>query len=389
MDRCDVLIVGAGPAGSTCARGLRQAGLDPLILDAALFPRDKLCAGWMTAQAVRDAAIDVDEYRGSGRTIQPITGFDVGVIDASPLCRVRYASPVSYAVRRRELDEYLLISSGARHRLGDAVRTIRRSGDRWSVNESYEAPMLVGAGGHFCPVARLLNGSARESTLITAREIEGRCRLARSPMEPGIVGLYFQPDLTGYGWCFWKGDSLTLGYGHIGTHRTPEATREFVTFLERRYGVVLSVDGRWRGHAYLASLRPQIADTAALLIGDAAGVAAPRSGEGIGPAIETGLIAAETIAATKGTYERARLAPYERRVRARFGRTLPSRIAASCVPPSLATRLAGPLLKRQWFVRHVLLDRWFLHAGAGLQSRGAGLQPYDPPISRSLERTTP
>ena len=79
MDLCDVLIVGGGPAGSACAWALRHAGLDVLILDAATFPRDKVCAGWITPQVVTELRIDVEEYR-RGRTFQPIMGFRTGII---------------------------------------------------------------------------------------------------------------------------------------------------------------------------------------------------------------------------------------------------------------------------------------------------------------------
>ena len=71
MENCDALIVGGGPAGSTCARKLRQAGLDVTVLDSSSFPRDKVCAGWITTQVVDDLGLDVDEYR-VGRTFQPI-----------------------------------------------------------------------------------------------------------------------------------------------------------------------------------------------------------------------------------------------------------------------------------------------------------------------------
>ena len=73
---CDVLIVGGGPAGSACARRLREAGLDVVVIDKAVFPRDKVCAGWITPQVVEDLQIDPDRYR-QGRTFQPITGFRV------------------------------------------------------------------------------------------------------------------------------------------------------------------------------------------------------------------------------------------------------------------------------------------------------------------------
>jgi hypothetical protein len=73
LGRCDALVVGGGPAGSTCAAWLRQAGLDVLVMDRARFPRDKPCAGWITPQAVAAAELDLDEY-GRARVLQPIRG---------------------------------------------------------------------------------------------------------------------------------------------------------------------------------------------------------------------------------------------------------------------------------------------------------------------------
>ena len=57
MERVDVLIVGGGPAGSSCAWGLRGSGLDVLVLDAARFPRDKVCAGWITPPILAELAL--------------------------------------------------------------------------------------------------------------------------------------------------------------------------------------------------------------------------------------------------------------------------------------------------------------------------------------------
>src|SRR3989442_7761579 len=73
MDTCDVLIVGGGPAGSACAWKLRQAGLDVVVMDAAVFPRDKVCAGWITARVLEALGIYAAEYP-AGRMVQAITG---------------------------------------------------------------------------------------------------------------------------------------------------------------------------------------------------------------------------------------------------------------------------------------------------------------------------
>ena len=62
MIDCDVLIVGGGPAGSSCAWRLMQHRVDCLVLDESEFPRTKLCAGWVTPEVIRDLEIDVSEY---------------------------------------------------------------------------------------------------------------------------------------------------------------------------------------------------------------------------------------------------------------------------------------------------------------------------------------
>ena len=79
MVTCDVLVVGGGPAGSACAWRLARSGLDVVVVDSAAFPRDKVCAGWITPQVIADLDLDLDDYR-RGRTLQPITGFRTGLI---------------------------------------------------------------------------------------------------------------------------------------------------------------------------------------------------------------------------------------------------------------------------------------------------------------------
>src|SRR5216110_3466813 len=101
MDTCDALIVGGGPAGSTCAWKLRQAGLDVVVADSALFPREKVCAGWITPQVVAGLSLDTSEYR-QGRTFQPITGFRVGLIGGRDEVETAYDHPVSFGIRRCE-----------------------------------------------------------------------------------------------------------------------------------------------------------------------------------------------------------------------------------------------------------------------------------------------
>lgn len=367
MDTSDVVIVGGGPAGSACAWRLRQAGFDVVVIDKESFPRDKVCAGWITPQVLDDLQIDQREYC-ERRTFQSITGFRVGVIGDDDVVGASYGRAVSFGIRRCEFDDYLLRRSGARLVLGAPGSEIRRTRAGWVVNETLSAPMLVGAGGHFCPVARMLNGARYSGPIVAAQEVELSIDRRSCSVDGEMPELYFAPDLTGYGWCVRKGEYVNVGLGHLDARALPAKTAEFVGFL-RMTGRMASdpLTWRWRGHAYqvaASSSRRVVAD-AVLLAGDAAGVAYPRSGEGIRPAIESGLMAAAAIVAANGDYGHDRLEPYARRLRHRFGAGPLAgllRIIPSVTSMGMSTALAPWLLGNSWFVRHVVLDRWFLHA---------------------------
>ncbi|MDE2089021.1 MAG: NAD(P)/FAD-dependent oxidoreductase, partial [Gammaproteobacteria bacterium] len=132
METCDVLIVGGGPGGSTCAWTLRRAGFDVVVMDKKTFPRDKVCAGWITPAVIEELQLDTDDYR-RGRVLQPITGFRTRRLGDGE-ARVSYDQPVSYGIRRREFDHYLLERSGARLALGEALTGLERRGSGWIVN---------------------------------------------------------------------------------------------------------------------------------------------------------------------------------------------------------------------------------------------------------------
>ena len=154
METCDAPIVGGGPAGSSCAWKLRQHGMAVMVLDKARFPRDKVCAGWITPAVVQALQLDTEAYARE-RVLQPITAFRTGLIRGSYL-ETRYPAAVSFGIRRCEFDDYLLQRSGARSLLGQALKSLEKRGNQWLVNGAITTPLLIGAGGHFCPVARLL-----------------------------------------------------------------------------------------------------------------------------------------------------------------------------------------------------------------------------------------
>jgi flavin-dependent dehydrogenase len=385
MVRCDVLVVGGGPAGSSCAWRLAQKRVDVIVLDRAEFPRSKLCAGWITPQVLATAHVRPEEYQ-DGRVLQPITGFRTGLI-GGPHVETRYDTTVSYAIRRSEFDTYLLRRAGARLRLGWAVTSIVRRGDAWVIaaaaaspldrrerpeasdgSETIEftAPMLVGAGGHFCPVARALSGAGRrQEPVIAAREVEFEMTAAQQaacPVSSEMPEIYFCRDLAGYGWIVRKGIFLNVGFGRRGAERLRTHVAAFVEVLEGWGRLPPGTPTGWPGHPYLLyeSTPRQLLDEGVVLVGDSAGLAYSQSGEGIRPAIESGLLAAETIIKADGRYDRERLEGYRRRLVARLGPPGPRHDLARWLPRSLRVSLARRLLRSGRFARRVLLDRWFL-----------------------------
>jgi flavin-dependent dehydrogenase len=365
MQSGNVLIVGGGPAGSCCAWALRRAGLDVLLLDKADFPRHKVCAGWITPAVLHTLDIDNRHY-ADGRVLQPITGFRAGRI-GGPQVRIDYGRPISYGIRRCEFDHYLLDRSAARTCLGEPAKTIQRDGADWVVNGRFRAPLLVGAGGHFCPVAALLGREAdRQAPLVAAQEIEFRMdarQMAACRVEPCVPELCFCDDLAGYGWCFRKGDFLNVGLGREDRSRLSEHVARFCDWMKQQGRIPPDVPARFQGHAYyLYGRSPRtLLDDGVLLIGDAAGLAYAASGEGIRPAIESGLMAAGGIVAAGGDYCRRRLEPYRDQLTARFGRRKAPGAALTVVPSLLRRLIVGRLLASRWFLRRVLLDRCFLH----------------------------
>ena len=365
-ETCDVLVVGGGPAGSTCARQLLQAGLDVLVIDKRAFPRDKVCAGWITPAVVESLELDLDDY-AKGRVMQPIRGFRIGTIGGAE-AETRYDKAVSFGIRRCEFDHYLLRRSAARLALGEAVRSIVREDGGWLVNDRIRTPLVVGAGGHFCPVSRMLGVEpGSRLSIVVAQETEFRLPASERSacgIEQDVAQIYFCPDLKGYGWCVAKGDYLNVGLGREDSHRLSEHVELFRGWLRARGGIPRDLPGRFNGHAYV--LYPEshrrLFDDGVMLIGDAAGLAYPRSGEGIRPAIESALMAAEIVLDAAGKYPRAKLAPYADRLAQRFGTRIPGKEAAAWLPQSLKRSLATRLLATTWFTRKVVINRWFLHS---------------------------
>ena len=124
----ECIIVGGGPAGSTCAWKLKQAGLDVIIIDKQEFPRLKLCAGWITPKVLKDLEIDAGSYPHGMLTFNRLYFHLYGV--KIPI-KTR-----QYSIRRTEFDNWLLERSGVpvdHHQ----VQNIRKENGSYIIDDIY------------------------------------------------------------------------------------------------------------------------------------------------------------------------------------------------------------------------------------------------------------
>jgi len=367
VKRVDILIVGGGPAGSTLAFMLSGSGLSCAIMDKQDFPRQKICAGWVTPAVMQELNIDLEDY-ARGRELQAIHGFRISQIGQKQVSSRYPGEPVSFGIRRIEFDDYLLRRCGAELMLKQAFIKMERTQQGWCVNDTVEAKLVIGAGGHFCPVARAIGSKGASELAVTAQEIEFEMtavQVTQCTIEKDIPELFFTPDLKGYGWVFRKGDFLNIGLGREDKHKLSGHVARFCQYLKQQGKIPQDTPEKMMGHAYLLyhhSVRNMIRDNV-LLIGDAAGLAYPKSGEGIRPAVESAMLAARVIRQCDGDYQATALQPYNQLMEQQFGPRQSGPDLVERLPLPVKQIFASQLMKTHWFTKNVVTDKWFLRSG--------------------------
>ena len=364
MKSYDVLIVGGGPAGSTLAYSLKNSGLKIGILDKKTFPRQKICAGWVTPEVMRVLNIDLDDY-ANDRVLQKISGFKISQLGQKQVESHYSGEPVSYGIRRIEFDDYLLQRCGAELILNEAFNKMEKTSEGWLVNDDYKANLVIGAGGHYCPVARAIDSKGVSELAVVAQEAEFEMtaqQKASCSIREEVPELFFTPDLKGYGWVFRKGDYLNIGLGREDKSKLSSHVKKFCDYLVAQGKIPEDIVEKYNGHAYLLynhAVREMVADNV-LLIGDSAGLAYPQSGEGIRPAVESAMLAADVIRRCGGNYSRSELQLYDDLMEQRFGKRLPGPDLMERLPMFIKKIFASQLMRTQWFTKKVVTDKWFL-----------------------------
>ena len=323
MKTYDVVVVGAGPAGSTAACHLARQGFEVLLLDRKVFPRHKPCGGALSPKAYRQLDFDISDIvrsrvrrtrlRGPGRWSLTLESAGMEI----------------WMVSRDELDFSLLeraSQAGAHVRQGDLVEAVLNEGRVVRTpREEYGARALVGADGSGSLVARTLGLESPRSPRL--RSIQVECRLG-DPREDAILDFAYR---GGYAWLFPKGDMFNVG---MCTRAHGWDLRPALEAFLRGEGLALGSSPAYRAGTIPlgGSFRP-LHRGASLLVGDAAGLADPILGEGIAHAMMSGRLAAESVSSyLKGAAED--LSGYTESIR----RTLHRDLRALAVPAGLLYR---------------------------------------------------
>lgn len=320
----DVLVVGAGPAGSAAAAWLARAGLDVVLADAATYPRDKTCGDGLTPRAVHELSrLGLEDWLRAHTVNQGLRAHGFGQVLHLPWPGGSLPSWGS-AVSRTELDDHLrttALKAGAigvedaravdvrwdGARVAAVVFERRGEGGRAGAQRFEVAcRRLVVADGVRSPLGKVLG---REWHRDTVYGVAGRSYVASNMTDDPWISSHLElrdeqgAVLSGYGWIFPLGTGeVNLGVGTLATAKRPAdiAIKPLMQFYadQRRDEFGLSGDLRMPTSALLpmGGAVSNVAGANWALIGDAAGCVNPLNGEGIDYGLETGRMVADLIA---------------------------------------------------------------------------------------------
>jgi geranylgeranyl reductase family protein len=289
MERFDAIVVGAGPAGSTAALRLSRAGARVLLLDRERFPRDKPCGGGLTERAVKQLPVPVDPV-----VEDVVDRFELGFRYGARFERGG-ERPLVLMTQRRRLDAFLAeqaVEAGTDFRDGVRATAVGADGAVRFDRTAAHADVVVGADGVNGLTARALgfgdrrHGVALEGNVPYVHAREDRWR-GRAVVELGTVP-------GGYAWVFPKGEHVNVGVG--GWHTEGPRLREHLERACSGYGLPFDRLESVRGYRLpMRRVGEMPVRGRVLLVGDAAGLVDPLSGDGIYEALLSSRLAAEAI----------------------------------------------------------------------------------------------
>lgn len=297
----DVLIVGAGPAGSTCARLCALAGLKTALIDKSHFPRQKTCGGAVSGRALSSLDFPLPAALAEDAC------FGARIFHGHHSVVVRKEQCLAVLVDREQFDKLLLdkaIEAGARFLPGEQAVSVRVGNESVVLHTetgAHEAIFLVGADGVQSVVAQSMR--PRLSSEETAIALVSHVEVHEALRHDGFVDMHFGVAPQGYGWVFPRRAYTSVGIMGVASRFTH--AQEALAGFSRDIGMPAA---GVRGHMIpLGGIKRKISSQRVLLVGDAAGFVDPFHGEGIAYAILSGKLAAESLCRVlMNGWERAR-----------------------------------------------------------------------------------
>ncbi|MBI9098462.1 MAG: geranylgeranyl reductase family protein [Spirochaetaceae bacterium] len=320
MNNYDVIVVGAGPAGSTAARICAEKGLNVLIIEKEDFPREKPCGGGLSMGAVKELDIILPE----SLIVEKCYG--MRSVFNGRQSQIFDSQPVAYMINRIEFDDFLLkkaIESGAVFQKKRCLNVVEKNDGviiKTDIDEIF-AGYCIGADGYFSKTARAVRDKFSEDEirfcLITS--IIGNNHHPIYDREKPSVELDFGYISLGYGWLFPKHTHISAGIGGALKDRK-NLRNQFISFLKFHN---LTPSNQLTGcFIPISRLKQPICTDRIMLTGDAAGLVDSFSGEGIKNAIISGKTAAETAYEVLNSNKKVTAALYRKKIYSQIAQDL-------------------------------------------------------------------
>lgn len=302
MEQFDVIIVGAGPAGSSCAIECAKQGLKVGLIEKLDHPRVKVCGGGMVQRAYDACPVDIASV-----VDERVSNIDLVWHRSKILVKPKQDKPIIYMVQRKNLDKHLFeaaLNAGVHYFPNTTLKKIGQTSKQVLIElhdkQKLQTQYLIGADGASGTTAKQAGWQKIKKMQSPAIDAEV---VLKEPLATKLKQTRFDFDVVkhGYGWVFHKDDHFSIGLGifqslsnHQNEMSLPELLEDYSAFLGITSKDIISI--KRKGFVIPTNYLSEGATKGrVLLVGDAAGLADPLTAEGISAALMSGRMAANAI----------------------------------------------------------------------------------------------